>query len=500
MAPEFWKKSLLEREGDDTTITDAFSGLWLRALRNTYTDEYQASGAPVLPPLLQTRAAQDVFEEARRRADGRVLPDAGGAGGGPRPRPARAPARWSRRSCARRGRSWPPSRGASASRDPLGRVDGATGVVFVGERLHPRPRDRGRPAAGAVPRRLPLHLDQRHRRRAGRDLARQLPGRPRGGSRRARGGPSGCSWPRAGWRASPSCRSRRPTWSALVPRGLPVVVRIVLLTGLLFFVPSAVLGMVSPVVVKLTLADLGRAGRVVGRIYAWSTLGSIAGTFLTGFALIPWLGTKPVIFGVGLILVALAAVTGEFFRRPGWPRAVDAAVAVLLVLTLAQIHLRGALDPWCHRETSYYCIRVTTERVDGRPRAPGPVARPADPQLQLDRGPDAAPLRLPPDVRRAHGLRRPAVAAAPGALRRRRRLHAAAVHGGDLPRRRRSRSPRSTPGSPQTAVELLGLERRHAGRHPQPGRPRGRGGQAGHRRRTISCSGTPSTTTRSRTT
>ena len=69
-----------------------------------------------------------------------------------------------------------------------------------------------------------------------------------------------------------------------MPRGLPVVARIVLLTGLLFFVPSAVLGMASPVVVKLTLADLGRAGRVVGRIYAWSTLGSIAGTFLTGFA------------------------------------------------------------------------------------------------------------------------------------------------------------------------------------------------------------------------
>ena len=68
---------------------------------------------------------------------------------------------------------------------------------------------------------------------------------------------------------------------------MPVVVRIVLLTGLLFFVPSALLGMVSPVVVKLTLADLGRAGHVVGRIYAWSTLGSIAGAFLTGFALIP---------------------------------------------------------------------------------------------------------------------------------------------------------------------------------------------------------------------
>jgi spermidine synthase len=149
----------------------------------------------------------------------------------------------------------------------------------------------------------------------------------------------------------------------LVPRGLPLVVRIVLLTGVLFFVPSALLGMVSPVVVKLTLADLARTGHVVGRIYAWSTLGSIAGAFLTGFALIPFLGTKAVIFGVGVILIALAAVTGEFFRRAGLPRAVDALVALVLVLILAQIHLRDALEAWCVRETSYYCIRVKAERA-----------------------------------------------------------------------------------------------------------------------------------------
>ncbi len=82
MAPEFWKKSLLEREGDDTTVTDAFSGLWLRTLRNTFTAEYQASGAPVLPPLLQTRAAQDVVEEARRRGEGEYFPMLAGQGVG----------------------------------------------------------------------------------------------------------------------------------------------------------------------------------------------------------------------------------------------------------------------------------------------------------------------------------------------------------------------------------------------------------------------------------
>jgi nitronate monooxygenase len=82
MAPEFWKKSLLEREGDDTTITDAFSGLWLRTLRNSYTARYQTSGAPVLPPLVQTRAAQDIVEEARRRGEGEYFPMLAGQGVG----------------------------------------------------------------------------------------------------------------------------------------------------------------------------------------------------------------------------------------------------------------------------------------------------------------------------------------------------------------------------------------------------------------------------------
>jgi nitronate monooxygenase len=82
MAPEFWKKSLLEREGDDTTMTDAYSGLWMRALRNTYFDEYRASGAPVLPLLLQTRAASDVIEEAGRRGDTEYFPMPSGQGVG----------------------------------------------------------------------------------------------------------------------------------------------------------------------------------------------------------------------------------------------------------------------------------------------------------------------------------------------------------------------------------------------------------------------------------
>ncbi len=266
----------------------------------------------------------------------------------------------------------------------------------------------------------------------------------------------------------------------LVPRGLPLVVRMVLATGLLFFAPSALLGMVSPLVVKLTLADLGRAGHVVGRIYAWSTLGSIAGTLLTGFVLIPWVGTRSVIFGVGVVLIALAVVTGEFFRRSGWPRRVDVALVLLLFLNLAQIHVGGALQNWCYRETGYYCIRVTSEREkDGYEYR----------VLSLDHlihsyNSIEDPTRLNyPYIRTYAALTAYVAEGTP-------RLRAlfiggggythAALHGDDLPGRGagggRDRSRRHGDGDRDA-----GAEPRHARGHLQPGRAGGRGGEAGDR-------------------
>jgi NAD(P)H-dependent flavin oxidoreductase YrpB (nitropropane dioxygenase family) len=52
-----------------TTLTDSITGLWARYVRNTYTTEYDASGAPVFPALLQARAAPDIFGHGARQGD-----------------------------------------------------------------------------------------------------------------------------------------------------------------------------------------------------------------------------------------------------------------------------------------------------------------------------------------------------------------------------------------------------------------------------------------------
>ena len=64
LAPEMYKKAVLERSGDASTITDVLSGRYVRVLRNEFTDRYAKSGAPVLPFVWQFIAAKDIYDAA----------------------------------------------------------------------------------------------------------------------------------------------------------------------------------------------------------------------------------------------------------------------------------------------------------------------------------------------------------------------------------------------------------------------------------------------------
>lgn len=117
--------------------------------------------------------------------------------------------------------------------------------------------------------------------------------------------------------------------------------RVVLLSFTLFFLPAFFLGMISPVAVKLAVRDMETAGSVVGRIYALSTLGSILGTFVTGFWLVARFGTKQTLVGVGIVLIASALVFGGLL-----PRRARAAVAIVFLASAAYAGLwPGAMAP-----------------------------------------------------------------------------------------------------------------------------------------------------------
>ena len=143
---------------------------------------------------------------------------------------------------------------------------------------------------------------------------------------------------------------------------LHILARIVLITSTLFLVPSVILGMVTPVVIKLRLQDLSRTGNVVGKIYAVSTAGSIFGVFVTGFALIQWFGTRPVLLGVAVFLVLMAAVFGSLWRM----RVVGAVALVLFAGITVMGFVTDSLETECQVESNYFCIKVREREVEGR--------------------------------------------------------------------------------------------------------------------------------------
>ena len=89
---------------------------------------------------------------------------------------------------------------------------------------------------------------------------------------------------------------------------ISIMFRIVVLTTILFFLPSLLMGMVTPIVVKLRLNNIAQAGNIVGKTYAVSTAGSIFGTFITGFFLIQWIGTRSIVLAVAIVILLLSAV------------------------------------------------------------------------------------------------------------------------------------------------------------------------------------------------
>jgi hypothetical protein len=76
---------------------------------------------------------------------------------------------------------------------------------------------------------------------------------------------------------------------------------------LLFFVPTAISGMVAPYAVRLLVPDHRVSGQIAGFLYFVSTFGSAAGTILTSFYLVLYLEVNQIIWTLLAISAALGA-------------------------------------------------------------------------------------------------------------------------------------------------------------------------------------------------
>jgi MFS family permease len=83
----------------------------------------------------------------------------------------------------------------------------------------------------------------------------------------------------------------------------------------LFFIPTAILGMIAPYSVRLVVESTTTSGQVAGALYFVSTLGSALGTLMTSFYLVLWFDMNTIIsvMIVALLIAGVAAMTADRF-------------------------------------------------------------------------------------------------------------------------------------------------------------------------------------------
>ena len=140
-----------------------------------------------------------------------------------------------------------------------------------------------------------------------------------------------------------------------------LVEQVLVWTFCLFFLPMFALGMISPQVIRLAVPDVSHAGRVAGRVYAWSTAGAIVGTFAAGYVLISLLTVKGALVAITFVLAGTSLRISQVWKHNlllyGLAIVMGGAAGGTILLAISSTND----DVLVERETNYYKIKVTRE-------------------------------------------------------------------------------------------------------------------------------------------
>ncbi|HJV37117.1 tetratricopeptide repeat protein, partial [Geomonas sp.] len=110
---------------------------------------------------------------------------------------------------------------------------------------------------------------------------------------------------------------------------------------ILMLVPATLIGATFPLIGRIFLADLKSTGAVVGKVYAFNTLGNVLGALLPGLLILPFLGIqKGILLAAALNICLGLVVVSCKGRRSG----AGMAVAVVLFLASATFLFRMPLS------------------------------------------------------------------------------------------------------------------------------------------------------------
>jgi spermidine synthase len=132
-------------------------------------------------------------------------------------------------------------------------------------------------------------------------------------------------------------------------------------SSITFLLPGIFLGTVSPYVIRLAATQLSTVGSTAGTLYAVSTCGSIFGTLLTAFYLIPLMGVSNIIHFLGVILVCLSLVLVPLIKvkKVSMARAVTTLSVIMGCITMPWTPVIWArMKTLLEKDTFYHRIRI----------------------------------------------------------------------------------------------------------------------------------------------
>ncbi|MBI1322255.1 spermidine synthase [bacterium] len=167
---------------------------------------------------------------------------------------------------------------------------------------------------------------------------------------------------------------------AVMMSGMPWWERVLRVVFTSFFPGALALGTISPLLAKIAVdrsVASGRVGQSIGSVYAWGMVGSILGTFLTGFYLIDIFGTKLMLLLLSAVMASCGAILGGVLQSAWAGLPLGLCVIALMPgdwFRLQSLRL-GLSEPvgdpttedgalaWID-ESQYYYIKVNNEPVE----------------------------------------------------------------------------------------------------------------------------------------
>lgn len=130
-----------------------------------------------------------------------------------------------------------------------------------------------------------------------------------------------------------------------------------IISSFVLFVPASLFfGMISPMISKLLLKDLPQAGKTIGNVFAFGSIGSLVGTFLAGFYLLPHFSLTYILASL-LFLSATIAILLFISGKKWFPSGLALLMIALGIWTSLHHHKKTKQYTYQY-ESQYNSIKV----------------------------------------------------------------------------------------------------------------------------------------------